>query len=126
MLERLLAALIARMLNVLFGVRIDVPPITADEARERIAKACVEAALARQQDVQAHFALPEVQAALKERRLLKQCLVSANPVTRQVMQEGAWTEALQSLSGKSHVPVHAGPGMPMSKTGSNTFGLCCV
>ncbi|OUJ06302.1 hypothetical protein [Acetobacter malorum] len=123
MLERLLAALIARMLNALFGVCIDVPPITADEARERIAKACAEAALARQQDVQEHFTSPEVQAALQERRLLKSCLVSSNPVTRQAMQEGAWTEALQSLRGKPHMPVHAVPRMPMSKTASHSGGL---
>ncbi|NSL93046.1 hypothetical protein [Acetobacter syzygii] len=107
MLERLLAALIARMLNALFGVLIDVPPITVDEARERIAKACKKAALARQQDVQEHFASPEMQAALKERMLLKQCLVSANLVTRQAMQEGEWEAALQSLGGKPHVFVHA-------------------
>ena len=100
MLERLLAALIARMLNALFGVRIDVPPITANEARERIAKACAETALVRQQDVQEHFASPEVQAALQERRLLKSCLVSANSVTRQAMQEGAWGEEMVSLSSK--------------------------
>lgn len=120
-LERLLAALIARMLKALFGLSIEVPPITAKEARQRISKACAEAARLRQQDVQEHFALPEVQAALRERRLLKLCLVSANPVIRQAMQKGAWTEALQSLRGKPHVPVHVVPKVPMMKTAANAY-----
>lgn len=122
-LERLLAALIARMLKALFGLSIEVPPITADEARERIATACQEAAYLRQQDVQEHFASSEVQAALKERRLLKQCLVSDNPVTRQAMQEGAWTEALQSLRRKPHKPVHAVPKAPPLETVSYVGAL---
>lgn len=121
MLERLLAALIARMLKALFGLYIEVPPITADEARERITIACHEAAVARQQDVQEHFASPEVQAALKERRLLKQCLVSANPVTRQAMQVGAWKKAMQSLCGEPSLPVHTVPKVPMMKTAANAY-----
>lgn len=123
MLERLLAALIARMLRALFGLSIEVPPITAVEARGRISKACAEVASLRQQDVQEHFASPEVQAALKERRLLKQCLVSANPVTRQAMQEGAWTEAMMSLRGEPRVPVHAVLKMQQQKTVSYLGGL---
>ena len=123
MLERLLAALIARMLNALFGVRIDVPPITADEARERIAKACAEAALARQQDVQEHFASPEVQGALKERRLLKSCLVSANPVARQAMQEGEWGEVVKNLREKAHVSVHAVLKVPLMKEAARSHDL---
>lgn len=123
MLERLLAALIARMLKALFGLSIEVPPITVDEARERISKACAEVARLRQQDVQEHFASPEVRAALRERRLLKLCLVSANPVIRQAMQEGAWTEALQSLRGKPHLPVHAVSKMPSQETVSHFGGL---
>lgn len=107
MLERLLAALIARMLKALFGLSIEVPPITADEARERISIACTKIARLRQQDVQEHFASPEVQAALRGRRLLKQCLVSDNPVTRQAMQTGAWGEAMMTLRSKPRVPVHA-------------------
>jgi len=78
------------MLKALFSVCIDVPPITADEPRERISKACAEAALARQQDVLKNFASPQEQAALKERRFLKQCLVSAKPVIRPAMQVGAF------------------------------------
>ena len=77
----------------------------------------------RQQDVQEHFASPEVQAALRERRLLKQCLVSANLVTRQMMQEGEWEAALQSLGGKPHVPVHAVPKMLMQETVWHSGGL---
>ena len=123
MLERLLAALIARMLKALFGLSIEVPPITADEARERIATACAEAAYLRQQDVQEHFASPEVQAALKERRLLKQCLVSANPVTRQAMRAGSWGEAVMSLRSEPRVPGHAVPKLPLLETVSVGSGL---
>lgn len=123
MLERLLAALIARMLKALFGLYIEVPSITADEARERITIACHEAAVARQQDVQEHFASPEVQAALKERRILKLCLVSDNPVTRQAMRAGAWGEAVISLSSKPRVPVHAVPKAPLQETVSVSSGL---
>lgn len=123
MLERLLAALIARMLKALFGLSIEVPPITVDEARERITTACHEVALARQQDVQEHFASSEVQAALRGRRLLKQCLVSANPVTRQAMQTGAWGEAMMTLRSKPRVPVHAVPKMPQQKMVSYLGGL---
>lgn len=126
MLERLLVALIARMLKALFGLSIEVPPITANEARERVSKACAKAARLRQQDVQEHFASPEVQVALKERRLLKSCLVSANPVTRQAMQEGAWGEAMMSLSTKPRVRVHAVPKLPLLETVSVGSGLLGV
>ena len=111
------------MLKALFGLYIEVPPITADEARERITIECHEAVVARQQDVQEHFASPEVQAALKERRLLKQCLVSDNPVTRQAMQTGAWGEAMMALRSEPRVPVHAVPKMPQQKTVSYLGGL---
>lgn len=114
MLERLLAALIARMLKALFGLSIEVPPITADEARERIATACQKAAVARQQDVQEHFASPEVQAALRERTLLKQRLVSANPVTRQAMQEGCWR--------KPYLPVHVVAQVPLMRAATHLNG----
>lgn len=123
MLERLLAVLIARMLKALFELSIEVPPITADEARERISKACEEVAYLRQQDVQEHFASPEVQAALKERRLLKQCLVSDNPVTRQAMRAGSWGEGMMSLRGEPRVPVHAVLKMQQQKTVSYLGGL---
>ncbi|MGV4878110.1 hypothetical protein [Acetobacter indonesiensis] len=121
MLERLLAALIARMLKALFGLSIEVPPITADEARERITIACHEAAVARQQDVQEHFASSEVQAALKELRILKQCLVSDNPVTRQAMQAGAWGKAMVTLRSEPRVPVRAVPKEPSQEMVSH-FG----
>lgn len=79
--------------------------------------------LARKQDVQEHFAVPEVQAALTERRLLKSCLVSPNLVTPQALQEGKWEKALHGLRGKLHVPVHAMPKMPQQETASHSGGL---
>lgn len=59
--------------------------------------------------MQKHFASPQVQAALKEHRFLKPCLVSAKPMILQAMQTGAWREVMTSLSCKSRLPVLAVP-----------------
>ncbi|MFT8930809.1 MAG: hypothetical protein ABF976_06090 [Acetobacter syzygii] len=54
-LAALLAALIMRFLAILFGVRVEIPPLTAQAARQRIEEKTQELAQARQEAVRAHF-----------------------------------------------------------------------
>lgn len=107
-LAKLLAALIMRFLEFLFGKKVEVPPLTAQDARQRIEEGAQVRAQERQEAVRAHFEKAGVQAALKQRRLLRGCLVSQNLAVRLAMQDGQFQQAVgllegqkQSVSGRS-------------------------
>lgn len=99
-LAELLAALIMRFLEFLFGKKAEIPPLTAQEARQRIEKEAQARAQERQEAVRAHFEQAGVQAVLKLRRLLRGCLVSQNPAVRKAMESGQFKQAVRLLEGQ--------------------------
>lgn len=99
-LAKLLAALIMRFLEFLFGKKVEVPPLTAQEARQWIEKEAQTRAQKRQEAVRAHFEKADVQAALKQRRSLRGCLVSQNLAVRQAMEDGQFKQAVRLLEGQ--------------------------
>lgn len=107
-LAALLAALIMRFLAVLFGVRVEIPPLTAQAARQRIEEKTRELAQARQEAVRAHFETDGVQAALKQRRLLRSCLVSQNLAVRQAMQAEQLELAMSLLRKQKQIAPERG------------------
>lgn len=104
-LSRHLEALIARMLNALFGWNIAVPVTSADQARQLVDGYAKECAEMRQNDVQEHFQRPEVRDALKERKALRAALLSPEQEVKIALEEGRFDE----LNPKTVVPPLPSP-----------------
>ncbi|GBR61697.1 hypothetical protein AA100600_3028 [Gluconobacter thailandicus F149-1 = NBRC 100600] len=108
-LSRHLEALIARMLNALFGWNLTVPVTSAEDARELVndyARRCAEN---RQSDVQEHFRSPSVRAALRERRKLRKALLSRDPEIVSALELGLFDNLLLPRRETHPTPAASNP-----------------
>lgn len=117
-LSRHLEALIARMLNALFGWNLTVPVTSAEEARELVHDYARQCAEKRQADVQQHFRSSFVRAALQERRKLREALSSREAVVVSGPETGPFDTSLSPHQDTDPSPADPNPIVSTRRTRS--------